>query len=93
MEELTQARVQQARQLAKARQRAHTSTEQERNDGEGGGGEREMAERLKGELRVAQCELERAKERERQVGTVGVKCRRGHNSRPLALQIHWPCCS
>ena len=82
MEELTQARVQQARQLAKARQRAHTSTEQERNDGERGGGEREMAERLKGELRVAQCELEKAKDRERQVGG---ECRRGHDSQSLCF--------
>ena len=61
MEELTQARLQQSRQLADARQQAYT---QERSGGEGGRGK---VGRLEEELRTAQHELEKAKEREKQV--------------------------
>jgi len=90
VEELTQARVQQARQLAKARQRAHVSTEQERNGGEGGREEREMAERLKRELKVAQCELERAKEREQQVSAGSGSEVMSHSRRsPWSQPLHF----
>ena len=61
MEELTQAKLQQSRQLAEARQQLYT---QERTGGEGGRGK---VGRLEEELRTAQCELEKAREREKQV--------------------------
>ena len=61
MEELTQTKLQQSRQLAEARQQLYT---QERTGGEGGRGK---VGRLEEELRTAQCELEKAREREKQV--------------------------
>jgi len=61
VEELTQAKLQQSRQLAEARQQLYT---QERTGGEGGRGK---VGRLEEELRTAQCELEKAREREKQV--------------------------
>ena len=61
MEELTQTKLQQSRQLAEARQQLYT---QERTGGEGGRGK---VGRLEEELRTAHCELEKAREREKQV--------------------------
>ena len=61
VEELTQTKLQQSRQLAEARQQLYT---QERTGGEGGRGK---VGRLEEELRTAQCELEKAREREKQV--------------------------
>ncbi len=57
MEELNQTRVHQARQLAEVRQRTQADKARERSD----------QERLDTELRVAQAELEKSKDREKQV--------------------------
>ena len=82
MEELTQARLQQSRQLADARQQAYT---QERSGGEGGRGK---TGRLEEELRTAQCELKKAKEREKQVsgGFKCYKCHGGCTNQPVTVE-------
>ncbi len=57
VEQLTQAKVQQARQLAELRQKLQADKARDRSG----------QERLEAELRVAQSELEKSKEREEQV--------------------------
>ena len=76
MEELTQTKLQQSRQLAEARQQLYT---QERTGGEGGRGK---VGRLEEELRTAQCELEKAREREKQVKVQVLKKIYGKYTKP-----------
>ena len=57
IEELSQSRVHQAKQLAEARQKVQASQVKERGE----------MEKLEGELKTVTSELERAKEKEREV--------------------------